>query len=206
MSNLRHDRIEKVVFHDAIATSLTSGAGSVTINPTQFNTLNSVCESFALYKFSRIEFRLHPTGTRTHAQAAGYYPGTVDTAPTSDVAIMRNLSSVALGTSTTVPTEWVRLNSEDLKGYIPWYKTKVGTPANEFETQGNIYLYGIASELYYLEIRGVCEFKNQVDIAQTPALAPSDRVRLMALLGSSSLPSQAEPPRLPPRSPSVGPR
>jgi hypothetical protein len=193
LNSQRHDRVESIVFHDLIRTTLSAGVGGATIVPTQFNTITTVSDAFALYRFSRLEFRLIPDGARTQTQVAGYYPGTTDTLPSTQPQVAETLSSCVLGATQTIPSEWVRLNASDLKGYLPWYKTKVGTPANEFEIQGNVYTVGSGSESYCLEIRGICELKNQLSVSQTPMvrdrLGKEDRDRLLALL-NVSLPAQ----------------
>lgn len=193
LNSQQHDRVEVIVFHELIRTTLTAGGGGATLVPTQFNTPLTVSDGFALYRFSRLEFRLIPEGTRTQAISAGYYPGTVDTVPANSSQVAVVLSSCVLGSAQTTPTEWVKLGASDLRGYIPWYKTKVGTPADQFEIQGNVYVAGSGTDPYCLEVRGICEFKNQLSVSQTPMvrdrLGKDDRDRLLALL-NVSLPAQ----------------
>ncbi len=166
----RHDRVRRIGFHYVVASSLSSGSGGATLIPSQFPQLDVIADSFALYRFADLKIRLLPNATRTGLQSAGYYPGQTDVPPANGVLASVPLSAVCLGATQTTPTEWCPIDKLDLQGYLPWYKTKVGTPAQEFETQGTVYVAGANAEGFALEMRGVIEFKNPVNTTSTPML------------------------------------
>ncbi len=185
------DRVQWSGFY--AATQLASGAGTVVCNPAGLSIhLATLADTYELYRIKELEFRLHPNSTRTAAQVAAYYPGVVDTPPSTAGTIAENLNRVVLGSTSTVPTNWCKVDPPALQGYLPWYKTIAGTLDSSEEIQGYIFLVGTGTEVYSLELRGICEFKNPVATGNTPQVRAAlkrqqDKQRVLELLTDLSI-------------------
>ncbi len=122
-------------------------------------------------------------------QAAAYYPGVVDTTPTTVGAVADSLFSTLLGTAQAKPTDWVNIPRQSLQGYLPWYKTIAGTLDPSEEVQGNIYVCGTGTEIVHVEFMGVIEFKAPAAAANTPMirkaqLLEKEKQRLLQILAA----------------------
>jgi len=157
-------------FHYFVSGALAAGTNYLLVAPNGNMTPRGVVEADAWqhYRMVRLSFRLHPNGTRTSAQAAGYIGGQPDTIPSTLGQIAELLPSTFLGLSTTVPTEWVNIPKLDLAGPIPWYKTIPGGADPTEESPGILAVAGTGTEVYMLEMRGVIEFKTSSATANTP--------------------------------------
>jgi hypothetical protein len=186
-----HEKVERIPFHSAITGVMSGGSGSFNIAPATFGRLNTVADTYALYRFSDLRFRMRPMATRSTLQSAAYLPGAVDTVPSTPNANAEALESVVLGATEVVPTEWAVVKNRDLMSYLPWYKTIVGSPDPIIEIQGAIFLNGTGTDAYAVEVRGICDFKSPINTASTPMLARQalirkERERLLYLLTSGS--------------------
>jgi len=185
-----HDRVRDEVFRYVAQVTQTAGAASLNIAPGSFPRLNSIADSYSLYRFKELRYRILPNTTISGLQSASYLPGAVDTPPSTTTTINEIVSTTVLGQRQTNPSDWVVLRAGDLSGYLSWYKTVIGTPDPIDEVQGAIYIVGNGVEVCTLEIRGVCSFKNQVATANTPMLREvllrKERERLLYILSSSS--------------------
>jgi hypothetical protein len=189
-SSIVHDKVDVVPFHSSGSYTLSSGTSSIPIYPASFSRVASIGETFCLYRFSKLEYRIMPNSTITVAQGAAYEPGITDTDPTTLAALSEGLNAVILSIRQTVPSDWARLNRSDLMGYLPWYKTVAGSTTTEAETQGEILLVGTGTEVVFVEVRGVCEFKNPISAGSTPMVElkqkalDKERERLLYILAS----------------------
>jgi hypothetical protein len=182
-----------VPFHYLLQATAASNVFAFPIQPNMCSHLQDVGNTYALYRFKKLQFRLLPSGsTRVgDQQAVGYIPGVVDTAPNTYSQVMEIIPSVALKGVQTVPTEWVRLNRNDLGTYQPWLKTVPGSPATDVEIQGNIFGYcALPTGTFDLELRGVCEFKDPLQDNQTPEsrarVMEKEKERLLRILSFSA--------------------
>lgn len=183
---LRHEQSRVEPFHFHTSTALVAGATSVNVAPASFPRMAIVADSFALYRVTELEYRLLPAGTITGNQAAGYIPGAVDTPPSTVIQLSETLESVILPIRQTVPTNWAKLQWADLKSYLPWYKSVIGTTDPVDEIQGTIFFCGSGTETVSYEVRGIFEFKNPISASNTPMLREQkilkEKARLYELL------------------------
>ncbi len=180
----------------SLATTFISGTYPISLLPGAVSGhLGSIADTYELYRFTELMFRLHPAVSRTGNQTVAYYPGVTDTFPSTGTTNMESLNAATLGGASTVPTEWVRLKRKDLQTYSPWLKTVQGTPEAALEVQGNIQLTGPGTDNFLFEMRGVCEFKNPVVASSTPAERRAKalemrRKELLAILASPAADTQ----------------
>jgi len=188
----RHDRIEKIPFHLYWTGALTAGVSSLAVNPDNLGRMTSIGDTFALYRATDMRLRLFPDAARTGTQILSWIPGVTDTAPSTVIFASYALSSVVLGATMTVPSAELRLNSNDLRSYTPWLKTKAGTPDVDVENQGTLYINGTGTDIFGIEIRGILEFKNPIAVGSTPAEKEMlikrellrEKTRLLAILST----------------------
>ncbi len=184
----QHDTCESHSFHGVIATTLTSGASLIQISPNSFPRVTTLADTYALYRFRDLKFRILPDTAITAMQSAVFQPGVVDTVPANVAAAMQGLNAVALPIRQVVPTNWVELNQKDLASYTPWLKTAFGTVDPDQEIQGNIFLNGTGSEVVTVELRGVVDFKNPINTGSTPEvrarLVAAEKKRLLNILSA----------------------
>ncbi len=191
-NSLKHNKVERVPFHYYTSITLSSGAGSMNLQPSSFPRLGIVADTYALYRFTEVAYRIRD-GAGTSDQVVSYLPGAVDTPPAANAANSEALNSVILGVGETVPSDWARLKWLDLKGYLPWYKTVVGTPDPIDEIQGAFFATGTGAETVKVEFRGVCEFITPVNNGSTPqsrlqAIYARERDRMLRLFATTQKP------------------
>lgn len=184
------------------------GLNTVPVNPnsTLSPRLLSIADNFDEYRFTELKFRLHPWYTASPSAAdfavAVFEPGVVDTPPSSPSQASEGLCHVSRAGGTTKPSSWCSVPRPVLKGMHPWYKTVQGTPESAEEVQGNIFVAGPASFVYYIEFAGVCEFNSPISSASTPAARRAaqklrERNRVMELLAYTEKSSTEAVRRLP---------
>jgi len=187
------DKVIKVPFSGINAVTLSGGAGATPIQCSTFGRIAAIADTFELYRFVRLKYRIHANATsRTGLQTSGYYPGIVDTTPTTNAQVGENLHLCVLGISQVVPSNWVNVSKSALTGYFPWYKTIAGSVDTSEEVQGNIYHVGAGTEIVLLEVQGVVEFKSPSSTGNTPAMRSAkkleaERARIIKILGSPPL-------------------
>ncbi len=206
MQSQMSNKVLRQPFHFYSSFGLTSGAASINISPATFPRVLTIADGFALYRCVELEFRLVPNGN-TDSEVAGYIPGGVDTPPTTVLQVSEILNSVVLSADATKPSQWAKLRWNQLRGYMEWYKTIVGTLDPTEEIQGAIFVAGFPASAgpVWLEFRGVFEFKNPVPTASTPmmreAFLVKEKQRLLKLLSYSPPTKDDEAPASPPVNP-----
>jgi hypothetical protein len=188
--------VQRMNFHSIGRPTLSSGTSQLSVSPSLFSRAASIADTYALYRFVELDFRLHPDSTLTGMQTAAFLPGVTDAPPANFGNAGEVIKSVALGARATVPTEWVRCNMRDLSSYMSWYKTIAGTPDADVEAQGLIALTGSSADVVCYEIRAVIEFRDPVASANTPMvkeqLMRKERERILKVL-AIGLPVKQEP-------------
>jgi len=161
-----------IPFHRVANVTLTSGKAQLAVAPvasTVFDWLANTAENFELYRFIDLEYRIRYATDITGTQSIAFYPDatgtTVATGENSE-----NLDCVFLGEFENGHVQsFHRVPRSRLRGQIAWYKTIPDAAASEFESQGRLNCTGNAAETLVLEVRGVVQFRNNID--PTAALA-----------------------------------
>ncbi len=184
-----NEKINRTQFKSLSSVTLVSGAGSTAISPANLSRLSTIADTYEMYRFVKLKYRLQPNLTRTGMQAAAYYPGIVDNAPSTVGAVADSLYSTLLGTAAAKPSDWVNVPRQSLQGYFPWYKTLAGTLDPSEEVQGNIYVCGTGTEIVYIEFEGVVEFKAPAAAVNTPMIRKAqllerEKQRLLQILAA----------------------
>lgn len=135
MNNLR-SRAEVICGRSLL--NLGAGSASIAISPAVFARVAAIADVFQYYRFTRLRVRAVPTASFN--AVVGYAPGTIDNPPNTTSAIIELPYAMFHGSAKTTDTILDIPRSELLNdSLIKWYKTIVGTPAAEFEIQGNLY-------------------------------------------------------------------
>lgn len=166
-------------FHQVITGTLTAGAVAIAGNPTGIGGRILVeADAWAHFRWRSLHFRLCRIGTVTSAQIAGWTGGIQDTAVGTLAQAAEILPSVVLQGTATVPTKWVKVRRDDLNGPFPWYKAIPGSADPTEEAPGNFFVTGTGTDGYYIEFKGVVQFKVGVAAGNTPEeLALRKRLR-----------------------------
>jgi len=158
-------------FHFLWAATLAGGTSSLQVSPSGLASLSTrmaaMADEYAHFAVRALRFCLHPSGTGT--QTAGFAGGVQDTPPTSNIQITELLPSVVRGTAETVPTRWVEVPKQDLRGPFPWYKSLNGGADTTEEAPGTLNLGStIATDTMIVEVFIDVAFKTAVAPANTP--------------------------------------
>lgn len=168
-------------FHLLVNQALVSGVLNFPVSPSGFAAQSTraaaMADEYAHFRVNALKFRLHPTSTaaaNAAAQAVGYVGGVQDTPPATLAQVMELVPATFLsmgnGTSptSTVPSEWVRVPTRDLRGPFPWYKALNGGSDATEEAPGLICVAGNSTTVTVVELFVVLEFKTAVAPANTP--------------------------------------
>jgi hypothetical protein len=154
---------------------------SLTPNSSNVGNLDEIADQFDLYRFIRLEYRIHPMDpTDTVSQCMAFVPD-IDT-QTQTLSALSGMTTAVLQTPFCgVPSPWMRVPHALLKGMLDWYKCTADAGAAEFESQGVLILVGGASDTFRWEIKGVCQFKNPVSasLQMERTIARLERLKLV---------------------------
>lgn len=161
----------KIPFQSVVTGVSTATTYSVSPNSTLSARLAAIADDFDEYRFVKLRYRIHPSylnATRQNASLA-FYPGIVDTPPSTIQTNAESCITALLGLGSTHPSEFVSVPKNVLAGMHTWYKTVPGTPESAEEVQGLLAFTAIGSaEAYMLEFQGICEFKAPINAGSTP--------------------------------------
>ncbi len=161
-----------------------AATGSIVISPAAFSRAAAIADVFQFYRFTKLRIKNIPTGIQN---TFGYAPGAAfDTPPTLASQVTELPIAVNHGASKTTDTI-LNVPRKELLGdsQIPWFKTIPGTPATQFEIQGNVYVVPGATGII-MELEYEVEFQSWNLAANSPFLKsnaspepdPSSRSRL----------------------------
>ncbi len=132
----------------------TAGAAAVTtttLSPASFSRALAIADVYQFYRFTKADLIVIPQDTN---MVVGYAPGAAfDTPPTLASQILEFPQALYHGSAKFMDSR-LRVSRKELLGdsQIPWFKTIPGTPATQFEIQGNFYvLAGATAGLFYIE-------------------------------------------------------
>jgi len=156
-------------FHYVLNASTAANVYGFAMQPsTNFGTrILAEADAWTLFRMKSLKFRLLPAGTNNFA--ACYVPGVQDTPPATLAQVVELESAVYLSAPQTSPTNWSSVGKADLQGAIPWYHSIPGGPTSVEEAPGTfVVACSAAVAAFFLEIRGVIEFKGAAAIGNTP--------------------------------------
>lgn len=168
--NKSFNRADSIMAHVRLYTeaSFSSGGATIAINPASFPQAAQIADTYAMYRVVKLRYRLHRTTTTSSTQVAVYVPGVTDNPPLTVSVAALVAHAAILPLTATVPTPWKNVPSNVLKSYMPWFKTILGSPDPAEETQGNIFLRGITSDQYGIEIDAIFAFREPISTSVTP--------------------------------------
>ncbi len=145
------ERIEIVEGQQLFISTTNGSVNTVPIAPSSFTRVAAIADNFQFYRATKIRVKVFPTlensssGTENNGSlAVGYLPGTApDTPPANEPSVLSLPYVTFMSNGQTVPS-WLSIPRRELvaNGILKWYKTIAGTPADQFETQGNLYSFG----------------------------------------------------------------
>lgn len=160
-----------LAFHLFCSGTVTLSVAAFSVSPSglsSFQTrLSAEADAWTKFRFRSLKFRIFPTG---NGYTAAFVPGIQDTNTfASQAAASEVVPAANLTTSTSVPSEWIKVPDQDLRGVFPWYKSLAGGADSTEEAPGQFSIYSSAANgAYSIEIRGVIEFAGSVPPANTP--------------------------------------
>ena len=169
-------RVEIVSGRTNVNYAATTSA-TLPIYPASFARCLAMADVFQFYRFTKLRVMVIPVD---NSVVIGYAPGAAfDTPPTTFASIIElpvakyHGSAKFMETIMDVPRRELIRDSQ-----LPWFKTVVGTPATQFEIQGNLYVStGGGANGGILVIEWTCEFQSWNLAGQSPMLlVPSGSV------------------------------
>lgn len=188
--------------HYVFSGALVGGIVGVIIYPTSFPRALTEADAWDYFRVLSLKFRLFPASAAPSTfQAVGYVPGVQDTPPNSQGNVAELINSTVLSARQTTPTNWITVPRKELAGPFPWYKSIPGTADATEEEPGAIYVAGVTTDPYVLEVACVFEFKSSIATNNTPlplqlamrearvkAARERRRAEILTLLGPSARP------------------
>jgi hypothetical protein len=158
-----------VEFHTVAQTSVVANtAQNFPVRPDNYsNQVLSVSDGYELFRVRRLRVRilLLVSGTA----ALGVVASVPNTPPAAFTPITELLDSLPhAGPAETRWSKWLEVRPQTLSGPFPWYHTRVGTFDPTEAAPATVCLIGSAAGILMAEWRGVFEFKNPCDPANTP--------------------------------------
>ncbi len=153
-------------------------SATIAIQPSTFSRCLAIADVFQFYRFTHVRVQVVPAD---NSVVLGYAPGALfDTPPTTAASIIELPIALYHGAANFNNSFLNIPRSELLKdAQIPWFKTIVGTPAAQFETQGNVYLVtGAGATGGIVVVEWTCEFQSWNLAGQSPLKslsAPSEK-------------------------------
>lgn len=200
------DMITRVSFKGWKSISLSSGAGSMSLHPSQFSRTNACADAFLLYRCVALKLEIFPlyeadvtfSGSEGGSKCAvGYVSNITDTTTgntpdevielTHSVGMLSNgvvtASGLALAYTPTINHRVLSLDRKALiaENSLKWFKSMTGTPDSWDELQG-IFLFATDCDATSWNIiyEGVFEFSSPVDTTINPERYLSFQERLEA--------------------------
>lgn len=143
-----------------------AAASVTTISPASFARALAIADVFQFYRFTKLRVKNIPTGIQS---TFGYAPGAAfDAVPNLASQVTELPIAVNHGAAKSTDTI-LNVPRKELMGdsQIPWFKTIPGSPATQFEIQGNLYVVPAATGII-LEIEWECEFQSWNLAANSP--------------------------------------
>jgi hypothetical protein len=144
-------------------TGFTSGVTNLMTRPLQ------EADGWGYFKVDSLKFRLKPTTATGGAVVACFVP-VQDTFPTTSTTAGELLNSCTITPQMTIPTEWVDVRKNDLRGLLPWYKAVAGTFDQTEEAPGFLRVVegGASTSTFTIEVLCTMSFKTGVAAVNTP--------------------------------------
>lgn len=159
-----------MAFHGTSSGALAAGAATINLNAAVglSGRITTESDAWALFRLRSYSFRLFPRTITGSSYAACFVGSDQDTAPSGISQTTEVAASCVITAQQVVPTQWVRVPRNILSGMFPWYRTVQGAePLNNCQP-GIVAIAGTGTDPYFLEFKGVIEFKQGLDPANTP--------------------------------------
>ncbi len=160
-------RVEKVCGRTIVQPIIGSTSGVSSISPATFPRCLAMADVFEFYRFTRLDIEVPPSSGVSYA--IGYTNQGFDTPPTTIAGVIELPYAKYMADACTTFRQ-LNIGRKELLGdnNLKWFKTIPGTPATQFEIQGNIYAAIASSGGVDLIIEWECEFSQWNLAAQSP--------------------------------------
>jgi hypothetical protein len=192
-----------VEFRALLSVTTTVASGFLNLAPGNLGArVAGLADSYDLFKLAKLRFRLpvQAPGSSVTSVSCCFAPGITDGVPATPAAVNAYVNSCYLPTQTstnryqTVPTDWVRVDTGDLHGPAPWYKTIGGSPDAWDEQPAQLLMVAenaSGNVTVLVEVEGTIVFRGGADPGSTPqarvqARKNLERKRILSLLAEGS--------------------
>ncbi len=177
--NKKGSKIEKVCGRTLVEVLSAAGSSVVPVTPALFPRAAAIADVFEFYRFTKLQLRLRPgfegvaATSSNYSYTIGYSNQTFDTAPSTEAAIIELPLAVRSSSATAYSTMMIGRKELVDDSPLKWYKTVAGTPASQFEVQGNFYVasYINATATVQLVIEWEMELSQWNLAGQSPKFA-----------------------------------
>ncbi len=145
-----------------------STSNVLAITPATFSRAAAIADVFQFYRFTKLRVITIPSD---NSVVSGYAPGAAfDTPPTTFASVIELPVAKYHGAAKFYETIMDVSRAELLRdAQLPWFKTIAGTPAVQFETQGNLYIItGAGATGGIIVVEWTCEFQSWNLAGQSP--------------------------------------
>lgn len=193
----------RVHIRSYVEAALSAGAATLQVSPALCAQSAQYADAFQMYKVIALRYRLYRTTTTNSTQVAVFMPGVTDNSPAAISTAASIPHAAILPLTAAVPTRWSSIPARDLRSYMTWYKTIVGSPDAAEEIQGNIFIRGGGTDFYGIEIDAIMIFRESVPTGVTPAergriATLKEKERLLRILACPSPAPASTPGNIPP--------
>ncbi len=165
-------RVEKVCGRTIVQPIISATSGVSSISPATFPRCLAMADVFEFYRFTKLNIEVPPSSGVSYA--IGYTNQGFDTPPTTIAGVIE-LPYAKYMADTCTTFRQLNIGRKELlaDNNLKWFKTIPGTPATQFEIQGNIYAAIAATGGVDLIIEWECEFSQWNLAAQSPFKEPA---------------------------------
>ncbi len=199
------ERIEVVEGQQLFISTTNGTVNTIPVAPSSFTRVAAIADNFQFYRCTKLRVKVFPTiensasgSSNNGSLAVGYLPGAApDTPPANEPSVLALPFTTFMSNGQTVPS-WMSVPRRELvaNGVLKWYKTIAGTPAEQFETQGNIYSFGVWSTTPTIGINFMIYFRFELQAwalaGNTPlSIVPKDVSKLREYVAEKEAIKQA---------------
>jgi hypothetical protein len=175
-------RVERVAGRTLVQVLSSATSGVASISPATFPRCLAMADVFEFYRFTKLQVQLYPQAAADYV--VGYTNQGFDTPPTTLAGVIELPYARLMSNDTSIPL-YLNIGRSELlsDGNLKWYKTILGTPATQFEVQGNLYVAASTAIALSVVVEWEVEFSQWNLAAQSPK--PLGEVEYEAIPGTN---------------------
>lgn len=163
-------RTVRLPFHALNNVTLAAGSFAQPMSPASAlsDRLSAITDAFDEYRLVALKYRprIDATTVANTIQMA-FYPGVTTTAP-SQTQMGENPYVSMRQTDDDVVLPYTVVPRAVLAGEQPWYKSQKAVITADDSIPGQLFFFGVGTDVILYEVDGVFEFRGEADTANTP--------------------------------------